>query len=54
MLDNFDNPSGYFIENNDGRIFHDSDSLSEKISGFPKRSAAFEDLLMQTISSAGK
>ena len=54
MVDDFGDPSGYFIENNDGRVFHDSDSLSEKISGFPKRSAGMEDLVMRTISTVGK
>jgi len=53
MLDNLGNPSGYFIANGDGRIFHDSDGTSEKIEGFPKRSS-FEHKLRPTATSAIK
>ncbi len=37
MLDNLGNPSGYFIEDGDGRVIYDSDGFSEEVFGFPKK-----------------
>lgn len=44
MLDNQGNPSGYFIDNGDGRIFQDTDGLSDRIESFPTRAFLTDDL----------
>jgi len=44
MLDNQGNPSGYFIDNGDGRIFRDTDGLSDRIEEFPTRAHLVDEL----------
>ena len=51
MLDNFDNESGYWIENGEGRVLIDSDNLSP-ITPFEFKST--ESVTTTNISSAGK
>lgn len=34
MIDNYGNPGGYWIDNGDGRVFHDSDGFSPIITDF--------------------
>jgi hypothetical protein len=48
MLDNFENPSGYFINNNDGRVFYESDSLAEEVNEFPKK-AVLDDIILRSM-----
>lgn len=53
MLDDLGDPSNYFIENNDGRIFYDNDLFSEEISGFPKKSWPDEATRSKMTSAQG-
>ena len=49
MLDNLGNPSGYFINNEDGRVFMDEDGFADEIADFTKM--AKESLIRQRTAS---
>jgi hypothetical protein len=50
MLDNLGNPSGYFINNGEGRVFKDSDGMSDENS-FPVKLADLKSLVGKTVST---
>jgi hypothetical protein len=54
MIDNLGNSSGYFINNGEGRVFKDSDAMSEKISNFPAKLADLKSLVGKTASTVEK
>jgi hypothetical protein len=54
MLDNLGNPSGYYINDGEGRVFQDSDGFSEKIAGMPTKLARLKGIIEKTLTTVNK
>jgi hypothetical protein len=54
MLDNLGNPSGYYINDGEGRVFQDEDGMSEKIDGLPTKYAKQKGIIEKTVSTIRK
>ena len=50
MLDNQGNPSGYYINNGEGRIFKDSDGMADKIDSFARLAKSIKTNLKNSLS----
>jgi len=51
MLDNLGNPSGYFINNSEGRVFYDSDGLADEVASLPKKETVLKSFPGRTVST---